>query len=290
MLCSTLTHDTSSAAMLLERFDNSFARQRGRSAQGGPGGGYIPNSSSRGDLNSFNGSGHNSNVNGDGGVGDREGAGGGTGGTGGTGGSMWGYPSSDSRGGGSGPSGRGASRLSIGYGSSGVPGVAAPGVAAAAAPAAANGREAPATESTGGVYVAERGGAGNESEQAPLIDLGGSAAAGKPSSEADLHLQSSGASLSFSRYLASQQRQQQQHQGPPAVEMQAGLPRVSSSSATEDGTMMTAMRQMGQAWNNFDREVMQPMFGGPSTPRRGQSPTPGSRRGSPPGSSNSLVP
>jgi hypothetical protein len=35
--------------------------------------------------------------------------------------------------------------------------------------------------------------------------------------------------------------------------------------------VLVAMRQMGEAWGNFDREVMRPLFGGPGSSRPGSS-------------------
>jgi hypothetical protein len=53
-----------------------------------------------------------------------------------------------------------------------------------------------------------------------------------------------------------QQQQQQQQQQP-----QQGAAPGSSSS------MLAAMRHVGHVWGEFDRTVMQPVFGGPGTPR-----------------------
>jgi hypothetical protein len=35
--------------------------------------------------------------------------------------------------------------------------------------------------------------------------------------------------------------------------------------------MLGAMRQMGEAWGHFDRDVMRPLFGGPGSSRPGSS-------------------
>jgi hypothetical protein len=122
-----------------------------------------------------------------------------------------------------------------------------------------------------------------DSAEAALITIDelGVLAGNEPSNEAAAATAPAGSrssgSLSFSRLLPGNQQQQQQQRGggsAAAVELQQGSLRGaaasnagdgSSSSAAGGGSVLVAMRQMGEAWGNFDREVMRPLFGGPGS-------------------------
>jgi hypothetical protein len=78
------------------------------------------------------------------------------------------------------------------------------------------------------------------------------------------------------RAQQQQQQQQQQWRGqqrphqPPAgaaVELQQQQQQQQGAVPGGSSSMLAAMRHVGHVWGEFDRTVMQPVFGGPSTPR-----------------------